>query len=762
MGRAVVDEDGLHFILISKMPLYSAHRNATPRETFLYAQNNLPHNAYSASNAPVASSEVTAKDLVRIIRRRWPISALTFVAVCGAAAAFTAQQPKVYDAQARILIESAAAASTPAGVADFLRPASSPLDTEIEKIRSRSFLERIAAKTHPLKETDPDAVRAQITLSAAGQILSIGARARTAEEAQALANTTARVYMASTQAEFDKKTDASEHRLRLAANQTEQDKIIADKKLARFMARVGFSDPSIFYSQRATKTVTMQNGLEDAKKALPLQEAQLARYIQQARTIPPTIATGYSQNKNPVIDGFRAELVNLSVRRKSLLNDYAEDSDEVKFVDDEIAARQKEVEQAQKELYSKGSVGFARNPDYAEAQSNVYRTQNAVAATRNEIAASTVALSNLQTEQKHLAQQRNEYEGLVRAQQSATGAYERTRQGLINMRTTRLTTPPHLELLDKAQLPPAPISPKPLMNALMAVFMGLFLGLGVAVLAEYFSATGAEAEAIDDHNDLLLGLPHVAGVPLLGRVPLSSLPAPAATGMAHAALQPGLLDAVREVGYVLAHGDVNGKPPVVLFAGTQNTDATAALSAQIAAALSHDGLRVTLVDADRTRPRLNRVFGAPDAPGLADVLAGRVRARDILHVGADGALRFMAAGAPDDAAPTTEAGAREVFNELADSRDTDIVIVSGPTVWSARRIGPLEKAASGMVIVAEQNGIDNASPDETVVRARRMLSNGYRPRLLGVVVSAAPVETSVPAPIPASAPAASQPTLPTE
>lgn len=740
----------------------TAHRVFKPNvseKPILYASNN-PHPTSPPLFSVPSASEVTGKDVLRIVRRRAPIAAATFLVVCAAAAAFTVQMPKVYEAQARLLIESPASSSTPAGVISLFGGASNPLETEIEKIRSRSFLEQVAEKTHPLNDKNPDMIKGQLVITAApnGQLLDITARAHSDEEARALANTTARLYMSYAQTEFEDKTNESERRLRLAAARAEKDKIAAEKKLSTFMAGIGLSDPSIFYSQRAQKTVAVQNGLEDAKKSLPLVQAQLERYVQQVRTIPPTIATGFTQNKNPVIDGFKKEIVDFRVQRKALLQDYAPDADEVKFVEEGIAERQKEIKQAESDVYSKGSVGFARNPDYSEAQSNVYRTQNALISTRNEIKASEALLAQLQTEQKTLAMQRNQYEGLSRVQAAAVGQYQQAINGLMGMKTQRLTSPPHLKLMDEAQLPPAPVSPKPLLNAVMAVFMGLFLGVGAALLAEYFSATTVPDNGNVSEGDLLLGLPHVAGVPLLGRVPLHALPSPASAGTTGGVLLPGLTDVLREVGYVLAHSDESGKPPVVLLSGTQNTDATASLSAQIAAALSRDGLRVTLVDADRANPRLNRVFGAPDAPGMADVLAGRCRAREILHIGADGGLRFLAAGSPDDAAPTTEAGARELFGELADARDTDIVLVSGPTVWSARRVAPLEKAASGMVLVAETvDGDESGSgPEETVARARRMLSNGYRPRLLGVVVSSSPPAsaTSAPVAVPLAAPVA--------
>ena len=690
--------------------------------------------------------------MLRILRRRAPIALITFLAVCGAAAYFTAQMPKIYQAQSRVLIESPADGSAPNGIEAILRAPVSPLETEIEKIKSRSFLLTVASTTKPLENKDPDAVRSQLTLTpgVGGHILDISVRAKTAQEAQSLANTTAQLYIKSALAEFEEKTDESEARLKRAKQRTSQVKKDAEQKMAAFNTKVGLSDPAVLYSQRAGKTVQVANELEDAQKKLPLLQQQLANYRQQAQTIAPTIATGFTQNKNPVIDGFKAELSNLRLKRTAALRDFLPDSDEVKFIDSDIAEHEKEIKQAENDIYSKGSVSFARNPDYSEAQSNVYRTQLAVAATKNDIIASESMLRRMKDEQKVLTQQKNQYDSLKRAQDAAIIADQQTSDGISMMNRTRVTSMPHLKLMDEAQLPPTPVSPKPLLNAVMAIFMGLFLGVGVAVLAEYFAATASEETEPAPQSDLLLGLPHVAGVPLLGRVPLSALPSPASAGTNSGLLAPSIVDAVREVGYVLAHGDDSGKPPVVLVSGTQNTDAAASLTAQIAAALSRDGLRVTLIDADRTHPRLNRVFGAPDAPGMADVLAGRVRAREILHIGAGGGLRFLAAGSPDDAAPTTEAGARELFSELADARDTDIVLVSGPTVWAARRIAPLEKAASGMVLVAEQSEHDTHStgPDETVARARRMLSNGYRPRLLGVVVSSGVAPVAAPAAMP--------------
>jgi tyrosine-protein kinase Etk/Wzc len=203
-------------------------------------------------------------------------------------------------------------------------------------------------------------------------------------------------------------------------------------------------------------------------------------------------------------------------------------------------------------------------------------------------------------------------------------------------------------------------------------------------------------------------------------------------------------DTLREIGFTLAHRQPRDPVPVILLAGTRSDEATAAIAAHLAATLVRDGVRVTLIDADRANPRLNLVFGTPDAPGLADILAGRRKANEILHLGAAGNLRFLAAGSPEDSLAMSEAALRALFRDLANDRLTDIVLVSGPSVWQVPIIAPLEKAAQGMVLVAP-DAARGIAPSESVARARRLLSNGYKPQILGVIVGLEESVAQIPA-----------------
>jgi uncharacterized protein involved in exopolysaccharide biosynthesis/Mrp family chromosome partitioning ATPase len=675
---------------------------------------------------------VTVRDIFRILRRRALVALFTFLLVVGVTLFFTSQMRKVYEAETRLLVDSNPESAASSNVLEMLtRRGSESLDIEIEKIRSRAFLKDVIQKAK-LKNEDPDALRGQLVIGSGpgGRILEIRARAETAEEARLVAKTVADQYIALVHRDFNEKVSLSQERLISAKETARREKVEAEANLNAFNARVGLSDPGILYKARVQQTVDTRTQLEDSQRSLALQRKSLRDLEEQLKRIPPTVMTGYTLEKNSIITSYRNDIIGLETQKKKLLFDYAPDSDEVKAIDTEIEAKREAIAQAEKDMFSKGSRGISRNPDYSKVQSSIHDTRLGIEGTQNNIAALTTRLARLEAEQKRFAPQQQTYEGLKRKRDGANEAYEQARIGLIQTQIKRDLSAPNPKVLDEAILPPQPVSPKPVLNLVMALCLGLFLGGGMALLAEYMSSGGVASEDFDVH------LPTVGGVPLLGTIPValptpepvenSILPAPLRSAGQRAGYAE---DALREIGYALAHRHPRDPVPVILLTGTRSDDSTAALAAQLTATLVRDGMRVTLVDADRNKPRLNRVFGKPDAPGLADVLAGRKKVREILYTGADGSLRFLAAGSPDDQTPFREAGLKSVFHELAADRDTDLVVISGPSVWQTPLIAPLEKAATGMTLIAP-----DGAPDESVARVRRLLSNGYKPHLLGVII----------------------------
>jgi len=657
------------------------------------------------------------------------------VVTVGATLAATSLLKPWYESSTRVLLDNAPSAATPASLRDLLSGVGgASLDTEMEKIKSRPFLSEVLIKAGLTGKSEPQELQNRIRLASisGGQILEVRVRARTPEEAAKTANTVANVYIDYAKQESDRKVDLSKARLQRAAERARDEKDRADDEMFAFMKQVGVSDPAALYARRAARTLEMRQAVEESRRTVPLLESRIRLLRDQLGKIPPTLIAGYSLNKEGLIDQYRMQIAELKRERQEKLKDFGPESLEIQSIDTQIKAREDSLAEVRKQAYTEGSKSVGRNPDYAAAQTNLWNTERELREMNRSLQINQGELAKLQTEQSRLAPESSRFRELMRRVEATAEAYSKAKLGLIQMEINRLTNLPSIRVLERARAIETPISPKPVLNALMALFLGTFLGLGAALLVEYLAGERREGEAEPDYA---AALPQVGGVPLLARMPIAALPAPVGRELPVPVYGTDAAeDALREIGYTLAHRHaeyaVPGRAPVVLLAGTRSDDTGAALAAQLAATLVRDGLRVTLVDADRAQPRLNRVFGKPDAPGMADVLAGRVPAKDILHVGAGGSLRFLAAGAPEDHTPATEEGLRALFQQVGAEADTDIVVVSGPSVWSARQIGPMEKAADGLVLVAPST----VPPDESVARARRLLSNGYQPRILGVVV----------------------------
>ncbi len=712
-----------------------------------------------ASPALSGTNPISVLDLARILRRRAPLALLTFAVTVAVALFVTSRMTKTYEATTKLLLDNSAASAIPTSVIDLVMGGGKGAsgEVEIEKIKSRAFMSEVIRKAELGPDASPEDMknRVEVTLSGSDKIMAITATIKKDPVMAArVANTVAEVYKQYVTQEGDRKIERSSLRLRQAAAKAEREKDAANRAMQAFMARRGVSDPKSFYLKQSEKTVTTMNALKDAERDLASKRNDIVLFARQVNTTPPTVITGTSLNPKGQIASYEDQIVNLRNERSTRRQDYGEQSPEIIEIDNKIAAARASIRSLKSDPMRTGSVGVGRNSDYSAAVSNYRGAQLQLKQAEVTIAALRTQLRELQAEQFELAPERVQFQDLQLRVDVTFDAYAKAKSALLQIPINRPLNLPSIEVLEPARVPNDPVSPKPLLNLILALFSGLFLGVIAAILAEYFTAAPKPSETGDFTEPLLPrlpaapvfaeNLPGIAGVPLLARVPLSggrALPSNAGTGLPATGTDAATEDAFREIGYLLSHHAEIGaaetpfptatRVPVVLMAGTRSDETTASVAAYLTATLVRDGVRVTLVDGDRTDPRLHQVFGKPDAPGVTDILAGRVTAGDALHIGAGGTLRFLAAGAKSDPTPLTEDALRDLYDELGRPADTDLVLISGPSVWSARVVSPMERAADGVVLVASDAQV---APEESVARARRILTNGYQPRLLGVIV----------------------------
>jgi capsular exopolysaccharide synthesis family protein len=146
----------------------------------------------------------------------------------------------------------------------------------------------------------------------------------------------------------------------------------------------------------------------------------------------------------------------------------------------------------------------------------------------------------------------------------------------------------------------------------------------------------------------------------------------------------------------------------------------------LALTLAQRGVKVVIVDADLRRGVIHHVFDVKQAPGLADVLNGRVALSDALHrvkVEEGGILQFITSGAPprNPVAMLESPAMRRLITDL--QSEFEVVILDAPPVNILTDAAILGVHADGVVVVVragetQTGALEYAMQQLQLVRAR--------------------------------------------
>jgi polysaccharide biosynthesis transport protein len=190
----------------------------------------------------------------------------------------------------------------------------------------------------------------------------------------------------------------------------------------------------------------------------------------------------------------------------------------------------------------------------------------------------------------------------------------------------------NVRVIDRAEVPRAPITPGGRRTWLMSLAVGLALAVAVAFGLDYMNDTIKTPEDVSRRLKL----------PFLGLVPsvrgekhpvLTSSHVPHDFGEAFRSLRTSLI--------AKYHGDGT---KIITITSAQPLEGKTTTAANIAMALAYGGARVLLIDADMRRPGLHRPLRLTNERGLSQVLIGHARVRDVIQRTVDPNLLAITAG----------------------------------------------------------------------------------------------------------------------
>jgi polysaccharide biosynthesis transport protein len=279
-----------------------------------------------------------------------------------------------------------------------------------------------------------------------------------------------------------------------------------------------------------------------------------------------------------------------------------------------------------------------------------------------------------------------------------------------------------IEILNTAE--PASYASKPnwALNILFAFVFGSILGVGAAVLLEYFDTSFRNVADVEGK----LNLPVLGVIPHLAE-PGGAYDATAPEGEPYRVLQTNLNLALppkqSSVLVVLSSGPGEGKSTTLR---------------QLALCMASAGERVLLIDSDVRRPTQHKLAGLPREPGLTDIVLNKAAWTDAVQRDKTGLIDFIPAGA---AANNVTLGLlyvnklRELVTEFRGRYDK--VLFDSPPIIGVSDASVLGSIADGIVLLIQHR----RNPESMVQRAKQIIDQQVKVPVIGVVLNQVPSGT---------------------
>lgn len=276
----------------------------------------------------------------------------------------------------------------------------------------------------------------------------------------------------------------------------------------------------------------------------------------------------------------------------------------------------------------------------------------------------------------------------------------------------------NISVIDRAEAPVLPVSPKPLLNLSIAALLGAIVALLAVAGIEIFN-DGVRAP--DDVEARF-------GVPLLGHTPMLS----GASDAVGELEDPGspVAEAYQTVRASLELSTESGTPKTLLITSSRAGEGktTTALAMARDAALS--GRKVLVIDADMRRPSLHKLLHKSKDIGLSTLLTQQILAESVIQETDIEGLSFIAAGPkpPSPAELVSGPAIRALLSYLSDKYDQ--IIIDSPPVLGLADAPRLASIVDATVLVIEAN----RSPRGAIENALSRLAAG-RAHIVGAVLS---------------------------
>jgi capsular exopolysaccharide synthesis family protein len=285
------------------------------------------------------------------------------------------------------------------------------------------------------------------------------------------------------------------------------------------------------------------------------------------------------------------------------------------------------------------------------------------------------------------------------------------------------------QVVEPAQLPTSPVSPKHKLDLALGFLLGLILGVVLASLRDQardrIQAPPLVARSLD--APILGSIPRTHRL-LVGTAHLASVDEPhGQAAEAYRTLRTNLLAVCRE-----------SKAKTILITSARQGEGKTSTAANLAVALAQAGRSVVLISGDLRNPRVHAVFGIGNEQGLGQVLEGTLPLDEAMVETDLPDLRILPSG-PVDAVdePVELLQSDRMAEVLQECCRSDFVVVDGPPIFPVADSLVLADLVDGVLFVTDAQSSTQAS----VAQSRRQIHQ-VGGRILGGILNRVPTAWS--------------------
>lgn len=280
----------------------------------------------------------------------------------------------------------------------------------------------------------------------------------------------------------------------------------------------------------------------------------------------------------------------------------------------------------------------------------------------------------------------------------------------------------NIHVIDRAEVPKEYYKPKIKRNLLLAIIVGLALGIGLAFLIEYLNDTVENPEDLERlfHLPYLGPIPHFDRTDNVQEEELIALHDPrSSAGESYRGIRTGIL-----------FSTPGHTPRSILVTSSGAGEGKTVTAANLAAVMAQTGTKVLLIDADMRKPQQHRVFGKKNEKGLTNIIVGNEDWKSLVNSTPISNLDYISVG-PIPPNPAELVGSEQMKQAMESFLEHyGRVIIDSPPIMAVTDPLVLSQMVDGVVLVLRAGEVTKSQIKQTTQRLTNIQAN-----ILGVVLN---------------------------